>query len=198
MADYGRAIGGRPVLVGHDAGAWVALAAAEPAHAAAVALVAPLPPGAPAVRAIAFELRVLWALVAGLPVSPPDVATSRLWSEAEGGPAEPVERDTDDPAAVRDVVWGRIMPSPATGVPSLLVTGERDRFLSVADAERLAARIGAERIVLPDAAHWPLGPRFFQATAGAVHRWVVRQLGAPLLELYPEAMAARDAEDDDP
>ena len=30
----------------------------------------------------------------------------------------------------------------------------------------------------------------------AVHRWIVQRLGAPLLELYPEAMAAREEEEE--
>lgn len=195
VAEYARGVEGRAVLIGHDAGAWVAAHAARPANAAAVVLVAPLVPGRSPVRGIAFDLRVLWALLAGRPVPAPGVAAERLWSEVPGRPV-PVQTFPDDPVAVREVLWGRVGAAGAAGVPTLVVSGQHDPFLAPDSAAALAGRLGGEATVLPEAGHWPLGPRFFQATAGVIHRWVVRQLGAPLLELYPEAMAARDADDE--
>jgi alpha-beta hydrolase superfamily lysophospholipase len=195
LAEYARGIEGRSVLVGYDAGAWIVAAAAAPAGAAAVALVAPLPPGG-AVRGIAFDLRVLWALVAGRPVPPP-AAADALWTEVPGAPAALVETTPADPIVAREILWGRLPTAPVTGVPALVVAGERDPFVSRDGVAALATRLGSKTAVLPEAGHWLLGPRFFQATAGAVHRWIVQELGAPLLELYPEAMAARDAAEDE-
>jgi pimeloyl-ACP methyl ester carboxylesterase len=196
VAEYARGVEGRVVLVGYDAGAWIAAAAAAPAAAAAVALVAPLLPGGAAVRGIAFELRVLWALVAGRPVPAP-AAADPLWTEVPGARTALVETAPADPAAAREILWGRLSPVPVVGVPALVVAGGRDPLLGPDAAAALATRLGSKTAVLPDAGHWLLGPRFFQATAGAVHRWIVQELGAPLLELYPEAMAAREAEEDE-
>jgi alpha-beta hydrolase superfamily lysophospholipase len=108
-----------------------------------------------------------------------------------------VETACDDPAAVREVLWGRLAAAPPAAVPTLVVAGGRDPLLRAHELTALAGRLGARTSVLPEATHWLLGPRSFQATAGAVHRWIVQELGAPLLELYPEAMAARDGEDDE-
>jgi len=196
VAAYARDLDGRAVLVGHDAGAWVAARAARPANAAAAALVAPLLPGGAAARAIAFDLRILWALTAGRRVPPPG-ASARLWRETPDGAAAAVETAPDDAAAVRDVLWGRLGAPGPLGVPAVVLGGARDPLLAPDAATALAGALGADVALLPDAGHWPLGPRFFQATAGAVHRWVVQRLGAPLLELYPDAMAAREAEDGD-
>jgi pimeloyl-ACP methyl ester carboxylesterase len=195
VAEYARGVEGRVVLVGYDAGAWIAAAAAAPSSAAAVALVAPLPPGGAAVRRIAFELRVLWALVAGRPVPPP-AAADPPWSEAPGGSDAHVETAPADPVVAREILWGRLATASVTGVPVLVVAGERDPYAGPDDVMALASRLGSKTALLPEAGHWLLGPRFFQATAGTVHRWIVQELGAPLLELYPEAMAAREEEDE--
>jgi pimeloyl-ACP methyl ester carboxylesterase len=81
-------------------------------------------------------------------------------------------------------------------VPAVVVAGDRDRLLPADAAAAFARAAGADLLRLDGAGHWPLaGPRWQPAVA-TVHRWLVQRLGAPLLELYEEAMADRDAEDD--
>jgi hypothetical protein len=64
-------------------------------------------------------------------------------------------------------------------------------------AQALARRLKAEHLVIPDAAHWPLVESGWQGTVDLLHRWLVRRLGEPFLELHAEAMAERDADQDD-
>jgi pimeloyl-ACP methyl ester carboxylesterase len=102
-----------------------------------------------------------------------------------------------EPAAVvRDVLWGRGGPPVAPRVPTLVATGARDPLLPEADAAALVRALGAERLVLEGAGHWPLAGAQWQAVVGRLHRWIVQRLGESLLELYPEAMAARDEDED--
>jgi pimeloyl-ACP methyl ester carboxylesterase len=103
---------------------------------------------------------------------------------------------SEDAESVRDVVWGRFRPALPAGVPVLVVSGEDDRTLTPRDAGALARTLGADQRLVPGAGHWPLaGPRW-QDTVALVHRWVVQRLGEPLLDLYAEALAEREGEDD--
>jgi pimeloyl-ACP methyl ester carboxylesterase len=187
VAAYATALPTPSVLLGHDAGGLVALAAAPAAGAAAAVLVSPLLPGSRAVRSLARAPRVLLALLLGRDVPPPG---------REAASPAPVPLAPESAAAVRDVLWGRVRPTPA-GIPTLVVAGDRDPLLPLDDAEALARTLGAERATIAGAGHWPLVDATWQQTAGVVHRWLVQRLGAPLLELYPEAMAERDAETED-
>ena len=182
------------VVLGHDAGGLIALEAARRTAAAAVVLIAPLVPGSRPARRLVLGARSLFALVAGTPVPPP----ARAWLDFDPVPAELVDAIApDDAVAVRDVVWGRSRPAPAGAVPGLLLAGDRDALLPPAEARRLAASVGADVAMLEGAGHWPfVGPSWQRAVA-VVHRWLVQRLGEPLLDLYAETMAERDAEDED-
>jgi len=199
VAAYAATLPSRPILVGHDAGALVALAAATRGRALAAVSMAPLVPGSGEVRALLGGLRPLVAALLGRSLPPPaGPAATRYWGEVgdplrvrvgEGGGAE-------DGALVRDLLLGRAAPTPAPELPVLLLAGEHDPFLPTAAARALAGTLGAEHQVLPGAGHWPhLHPATWQRTVGALHRWLVQRLGEPLLELYVEAMAERDNEE---
>src|SRR6185295_19104263 len=149
-------------------------------------------------RRLVSTPRRLLALVLGRAVSPPDDAIAAAWIDV----AEPTRSQIlaglspDDAASVRDVVWGRVPPShPAGGTPSLLLAGDRDAVVPLDAAESLARGAGAELHVIEGTGHWPLAGAGWQTTVGVVHRWLVQRLGAALLELYPEAMAEREADD---
>jgi pimeloyl-ACP methyl ester carboxylesterase len=201
VAEYAASLPSHPVLVGHDAGAVAAWEAARVgAGAAAVVLVAPLLPGSPSTRAFLLETRRLLPLLLGRPVPPPAAAAAALAlgelpQAVRAGVAAGLAADAA--AVVRDLVRGRPAPAPRTGTPAFVLGGARDPILPPADAERLASAIGAEHQSLSAAGHWPLAGPAWQEAVGRVHRWVVQRLGESLLDRYEEAMADREAEDDD-
>lgn len=186
------------VLVGHDAGSLVALAAAAHGAAAGVVLLAPLVPGSGGARTVALRPAALPALVFGRRVAPPTGHARRLL--LSGLPTAARELvgaalAAESAAAVLDVARGRVDPAPLGGVPGLLVSGADDVLLPSAAAAVLASEIGAAHHVLAGAGHWLLAGPVWQRTVGLVHRWIVQQLGEPLLDLYAETMAERDADD---
>jgi pimeloyl-ACP methyl ester carboxylesterase len=190
VAGYAAALPGQAVLVGHDAGALTALAAAPAARAAAVVLLAPLLPGSPGARALVRSPRHVAALVLGRPVPPPTGRAAVLLA-GEAGVAR--LDGPEDAALLREVAWGRIEAAPAPGVPTLVLAGDRDPLLAPAAAAALARRIGAECATLAGATHWPLAGHGWRDAVDALHRWVVQRLGEPLLERYAETMAERAA-----
>jgi len=200
VAEYAAALPVRPLLLGHDAGALVALAAAGPAGAAAAVLVAPLVPGSRETHVLLPRHRALVGALLRRPLAPPSgVAASLLWGEltaplrrqlTEGGAGE-------DVALVRDLRAGRVLPPRPPGMPLLLLGGARDALLPAVAARALAATLAAEHDTLPGAGHWPhLDPTTWQPTVDRLHRWLVQRLGEKLLELYAEAMAERETDDE--
>jgi pimeloyl-ACP methyl ester carboxylesterase len=143
--------------------------------------------------------RRLLALLRGGPVAPPDGAAAAPWLDLPD-PSRSAARAAlgdDDAASVRDAVWGRVPVVPAAGVPTVVVAGDRDRLLPAPAAASFARAAGAELLGLDGGGHWPLAGPGWQGAVAVVHRWLVQRLGAPLLELYEEAMAERDSSDDD-
>ena len=200
VADYVAELGLPTVLVAHGGGAATALAAARPPSTQGVVLVSPLVPGSRGARELTLGLRSAVPLLLGRPVSPPSGYQEELLL---GTLPESVRRQVRatlgaEPAAA---VWEAARGVPgdlAAAVPTLVVSGGRDPLLPATEAAALAGRLGAEHVVMPDAGAWPLGGPAWQDVVGAVHRWIVQRLGAPLLELYPEAMAAREEDEDEP
>lgn len=172
LADVARGIDPPPVLVGHDAGALLALDCSEPAPVAVVAI-APLLPRALRRRSLApaASWRQRWAVRRGAPVPPPH--DSSAWFGTSEAPRAPGE----SAAWVRSVdAW---VPRPAP-VPALVVVPRHDAIVAPDEQEDLARLVGADILhldgghALPVAAGW-------ETCVAAVHRWLVRRLGAPLL-----------------
>jgi pimeloyl-ACP methyl ester carboxylesterase len=188
-----------PILLGHDAGGLVALAAAGRVATTGVVLVAPLVPGSRGARALVRAPHSLLALIRGGSIAPPGGVRAAAWLDLPdpARSATLVGLAADDAASVRDVVWGRTSVARATGVPAAVVAGDRDAVLPPPAAAALAQAAGAELVELPGAGHWLLAGPSWQPAVALVHRWLVRRLGAPLLELYEEAMAEREADDGD-
>jgi len=197
VAEYLAALPGPAVVLGHDAGALVAAAAAALQPTAAVVLVAPLVPGSRGMRRLCFAPRPLLALVRGGALDPPSGRAALAWLDVPDPSRSTVRAglEPEDAAAVRDVVWNRVALSPP-GVPALVVAGERDALLPASAAAGFAAAIGADVQIVPGAGHWLLAGPSWQPAVTLLHRWLVQRLGAGLLEFYEEAMAERDAEDD--
>ena len=178
-----------PVLIGHGAGALVALDVARDSPVAAVVLVAPLLLGSGACRRLTARWDAVWAIARGRDVPPPQgLRARRLFREVPSG------LDGETARAVVDVVRGRARPPTRLSVPTLVVGGEHDPLLSRDAGIALASALGAEHVEIPGAGHWPLLPPRWRSTVGVVHRWLVHRLGEPLLDLYAEAMADREAD----
>jgi pimeloyl-ACP methyl ester carboxylesterase len=186
-----------PVLIGHDAGALVALAATAAAPAAAVVLLAPLVAGSPSARALTVRWSLLPRTLLGWPMHPPADALRALSLHGLPGRAQQAvlaEFGPESAVGVIDVARGSA-PAAAPGVPALLVAGSSDPLLAPTDAAALAGTVGADHRQLEGAGHWLLAGPGWERTVGTVHRWLVQRLGASLLEFYPEAMAEREADD---
>ncbi len=199
VSAFARRLPTPPILVGHDAGAIVALAAAAQGPTAAVALLAPLIPGRPEPKELVPRWGMLAALLRGRPVLPPTGRAAALLLgdlPSSARPTVETQLGADAVAAVLDVTRGRIDAAPAGSVPAIVLAGDRDPLLPSAAAAAFATSIGAEHRVLPDTGHWPLADAGWLGTVDVLHRWLVQRLGESLLELYPEAMAERDADDE--
>jgi non-heme chloroperoxidase len=175
-----------PVLIGHGAGAVVALEAARRRAPAALVLAAPVSAGALSVRRLGWRLATLADLLRGGECRPP----------ADADPRVAHLLAPDDRETVLDVIRCRGVASPGAGAPALVIAGDHDPLAPPADTDQLAAAIGAEQHRIREAGHWLVADEHWQTTANVLHRWLVRRLGEGLLELYAEAMAERDAEDE--
>ena len=198
VAEYVAEIGVPTLLVAHGGGAATALAAARLPAAQGVVLVSPLVPGSRGGRELTLGLRSAVPLLLGRPVPPPSGYQEDLLLGALPDAARRQARATlgPEPAAA---VWETARGVPnglVAAVPTLVVSGGRDPLLPPTDAAAFAMRLAAEHVALPNAGAWPLSGPGWQDVVGAVHRWIVQRLGAPLLELYPEAMAAREEEEE--
>jgi pimeloyl-ACP methyl ester carboxylesterase len=182
-----------PILIGHGAGAIVALDSARTGAASAAVLIAPLVRGSAAVGALTRRWDAIAASLLGRSIPPPrGEAARRTFGESPDG------LDVETARAVFDVVRGRPGTFRPVDVPTLVLAGAHDPLLPPDAAAGLAATLGAEHAEIAAAAHWPILAPAWQRTADTVHRWLVRRLGEPLLELYAEMMAERDpAEGDD-
>jgi pimeloyl-ACP methyl ester carboxylesterase len=197
-AEYAATLGVPAVLIAHGAAAGTAIAAARRGGAQGLVLVCPLIPGSRGARELTLGLRTALPLLLGRPIPPPQGYQEDLLLGALPDPVRESVRNglAPEPAAVVWEVARGVDDQAVGGVPTLVVSGGRDPLLPVPQAEALAAALGAELSVLPDAGAWPINGPGWQAVVGTVHRWIVQRLGAPLLELYPEAMAAREEEEE--
>jgi pimeloyl-ACP methyl ester carboxylesterase len=193
VVDLAGRLPGPPVLIGHGAGAVVALQAARAGPAVAAVLVAPLDPGSAPVRVLTRRWEAIAALLLGRRISPPGAAAFGSLPATVAA-----ELDAETTRAVLDVVRGRPLTPVGLDIPVLVASGAHDPLLPADAAAALAARLMAEHLVIPGAAHWPLVESRWQGTADLLHRWLVRRLGEPVLEFHGEAMAERDADQDDP
>jgi pimeloyl-ACP methyl ester carboxylesterase len=191
VAEHVRALSAPPVVIGHDAGALVALATAARTPVRALALVSPLVPGAPGTHGIAWSRRLPWALVRRAAVAAPSGALRTGFFAGLPDDAR-AATTSEDPRVLAEVARRSRVDRPATMPPTLLVRGGADPIVSHADARGLATSLGAGFEELPDRGHWLPTEPGWQEFVGRMHRWLVQRLGEGELELYAEAMADRD------
>ena len=156
----------RPVLIGHSLGGWLAMKVLEEADLPAVLLM-PLPPrGLPLSRLARLFAQFPAAMAPALALGPLRVTTpamaGRLFFSADSRPADlPAywRRLVPEPGRVGvEMALGLVGCRPRPGrAPRLVVAGGRDYFLPPRRMRGLAARLGAELAILPEAGHnpWP-------------------------------------------
>lgn len=172
LAGVARELDPPPVLVGHDAGALLALGCSAPAPVAVVAI-APLLPRELRRRSLApaAAWRQRWAVHRGRPVPPP--RDGAAWFGMPAAPRAPGE----SPVWVRSVdAW---VPRPAPA-PALVVVPRGDAIAAPDEQEALARCVGADVLHLDGGHALPVGAGW-ETCVAAVHRWLVQRLGAPLL-----------------
>jgi predicted alpha/beta hydrolase family esterase len=180
-----------PVIIAHDAGALVAAAAARVAPLRALVLVAPLLPGAPGTHAVAWSRGLVWSLLRGRRVPPPRGPAGDAYFAGCGV----IDAVPESARLLGDLARRRALEPCADPPTTLVVHGALDPIVSAEDAGRWAAAFRGEVLEMPQRAHWPMAGLHWQDFVRQVHRWLVRQLGEDLLELYAEAMDDSDAED---
>jgi pimeloyl-ACP methyl ester carboxylesterase len=172
IASLCRSLQPPPILIGHDAGALLALSCSDPPPVAIVAI-APLVPQAQRrlSAAPAREWPQRWAAWRGRAVPPPrDVMA---WF---GRPQAP--HQAGESAAFLAAV-DRLVPRPPT-VPSLFVIPDDDAVAAPAEQAEMARRLGAETLCLPGGHGLPIADGW-ETCVAMVHRWLVQRLGASLL-----------------
>jgi len=191
VAEYVRALPAPPVVIGHDAGALIALAAAARASVRALVLVSPLVPGAPGTHGVTWSRRLPWALVRRTMVPAPSgsVGTAFFAGLADRAGAGAT---SEDPRLLSELARRSRIDRPATMPPALVMRGAADPVVSHEDARGLAADIGADLDELPERGHWLPTESGWQECVRRIHRWLVQRLGESELEFYAEAMADRD------
>lgn len=161
-----------PVVIGHDLGGMIAVAASLRVPCRAVVALSPPFPSAhtPAYgKMLRHSVGWLRRAVGQPPASlaEPELDSSRL-----------------QPDSGR-VIRGLLRGEPAIercGAPILVVAGERDPYLDTARLEAQARTLGSA-FATRDAGHWGLHGSGFERHVDLVHRWLVREIGSPLLKL---------------
>ena len=178
MRDAVKAVGGRPVLVGHSLGALVARMLATEGGIAALVLVAPLPAGRvpmPARALPAFAMAVPFVL-AGLPFRPPRAAVLRLALHhlppaEQAGIADGFVAESG--RAYRDLVFGRAhVGRREVRCPVLVLHGEADRLVPASVGEGIARKHDAALEIFAGAGHWLIAPSLVPRVGGAALRFI--------------------------
>lgn len=190
VAAHARTMLAPPVVVGHDAGAMVALAAAARIPVRALVLASPLVPGASGTHGLTWSRGLPWALVRrrsiGAPSGPVGVAF------AAGLAPDVRSLHGEDPRLLSELSRRTRIIRPTPIPPVLVLRGGADPFVSDSDAQALATTLDADYEQLPDRGHWLLAPPAWQECAGHIHRWLIKRMGEAELEFYAEAMADRE------
>jgi pimeloyl-ACP methyl ester carboxylesterase len=191
VAAHSRALASPPILVGHDAGATIALAAAGRVAVRALVLVSPLVPGARGTHALTWSRGLPWALVRRRPVGTPGGAVGAAF--AKGRPPDASAASPgEDPRLLAELSRRRRDARPLPMPPTVVLRGGTDPFVSPDDARGLASSLDADLQEIPERGHWLIAPPAWQDCAGRIHRWLIQRLGEAELEFYAEAMADRE------
>jgi pimeloyl-ACP methyl ester carboxylesterase len=187
-----RAVGRPVIVIGHGFGGWLALRLADDPAVAAVAALAPGPPGfrSPLLRGWRNRRAVnRFTARCGATLRPP---TGRTLFEFVAG-ADAFQREVlirtmrpQTAGPLVELLRAGEAPLRATATPRLIVAGDADRFAPRATLEQLAATTGAEFVTLAGRGHWLIGGRALERVVNETQRFLVKALGAQLLLLHTE------------
>jgi pimeloyl-ACP methyl ester carboxylesterase len=168
-----------PIVIGHDAGALVALALASRASVHAAIAVAPLLEGA---RGLVPLARRLLARLSDAPVPPPK-PSHPYWRVASETAAARLRAACVVESAAR--VASRRGEALAPGAPAVatrLVAQRDDAVVSPALVEITARGVEADFRALPGG-HWGLLEEGLDPWMTELHRWIIRRDGGSILLL---------------
>ena len=172
---------GRPVLVGHSMGGWLAQKVLEVVDLPAVFL-APAPGKgvglSVSARLLARHLKPALRVFQGRQPRVQDLPLIRKIFFGEHSKMDLEEllpnMAPEPPLVVLELMLGLVRATPPKGkAPRLLVAGAKDPFLPLAGAQNLARNLGARLAVLPDYPH----ALFMEDDSGLVQRLLLEFLG---------------------
>jgi pimeloyl-ACP methyl ester carboxylesterase len=167
-----------PIVLGHDAGALVALALAERARVTAAIAIAPLLEGAAPFISRAWLRVARWR---GALVAPPEAG--RPYRQAGSGQAAArLGASLAPEPAARLASLERGSTPGRAAVPTLLVAQRDDAAVPAALVEVTARGIEADYRSLPGG-HWALLEEGLDAWMSELHRWIIRRIGGSILLL---------------
>jgi pimeloyl-ACP methyl ester carboxylesterase len=178
-------IGSEVIASGHGLGGLLALKLAETAPVRAAVALAPLIPGFDSPLFVRRRSRIFRRPAAsGLPARR---TLLRLVGEAEEFQRQSLIHALvpADTSAVLEIARSAVAFA-AHRSSRLIISGEADVFAPWREAEKFAARIGAQFISLPGRGHWLVAGRGLERTIAHVQRFLVRALGEELLLLYED------------
>ncbi len=179
VAGIARSFATKPIVIGHDAGALVALELAARGAVRAAVAVAPLLEGlqriVPRVRRAALRV---WGRGS---VQPPDPSHTYFAQVPARARERLLERLAPEPAArLREVE--RLARPAAPAVPAVLVAQQGDLVVPQLLVEICARGIEADFLPLAGG-HWPMLEERIDAWTTRVHRWIIQRAGHGLLLL---------------
>ena len=169
-----------PVIIGHDLGGTAAFSVTDAATAVVALAPLVLPPLAPAPQALRDAGSWLDRLTAR---ERPRRAPRGRWRSSY-----PTTDDTEPARLIQDLIdRGIDREIGASSPPAFILIGDKDPVTSPALAEAQAARVGAEVQIEAGAGHALLSDSGWEQRVSAIHRWIVRAVGKPLLALFDES-----------
>jgi pimeloyl-ACP methyl ester carboxylesterase len=181
---------GRPFLIAHSMGGWLAqmlLADPEPVGVAGAVLVAPVPSNGVPVRT-SLKIMVQHPLAFARPVLLRSMAITgtgmaRRFFHGPDKSEREVEVSTarlrpEGGLACLDLILGlsRVNPARVRRIPTLVLAAGHDYLFPLASERRLARRLGAEILEFPGCAHNLMEDTRRREIAQAIHGWLLRML----------------------
>ncbi len=167
-----------PIVIGHSLGGLLAQQLAATSECAAIVLVASLPPGPLPMTALAFPhfMPLAPLVLLGRPLRPTRLGLEMLTLHD----LAVAERDEILPDFVhesgrvyRSLVFGLVrVDAGAVRCPVLVLHGKSDRLVPLSVGRKLAARYGAEIVVIPGHGHWLVAGSLLEVAAAPVLDWI--------------------------